>query len=54
MMPTWKACLQAIVLLSIVGFALVVVSGFWHVLALLLIAGTVGLWLWSQWPLIRK
>jgi len=53
MMPTWKACLQAIVLLSIAGFVLIIVSGFWHVLALLLIAA-VALWLWCHWPSAKK
>ncbi|MEP6671428.1 MAG: hypothetical protein ABJF10_19860 [Chthoniobacter sp.] len=53
-MPSWKTCLQAIVLLSIGGFALVVVSGFWHVLTLLLIAAIAGFWLWCQWPVIKK
>ena len=48
-MPTWKTCLQILVLLAIVGFALVIVSSYWHVLALLIIAALV-LWLWCHWP----
>ena len=36
--PTWSQCLVAITLLAMAGFALVILSGFWHVLALLLIA----------------
>ena len=52
-MPTWKTLLQILALLSIVGFVLIIVSGFWHILALLLIAAVV-LWLWWHWPLSRK
>jgi energy-converting hydrogenase Eha subunit E len=50
-MPSWKECLQAITVLAIVGFALVIVSGFWHVLALLTIlavGSTVILWFWRK------
>ncbi len=54
MMPSWKTCLQAIVLLSIGGFALIILSGFWHVLTLLLVVAAAGFWLWSQWPFIKK
>lgn len=54
MMPSWKACLQAIVLLSIGGFALIIVSGFWHVLTLLLVAAAGGFWLWGNWPSVKK
>ena len=53
-MPTWKSYLQAIVLLAIAGFALIIVSGFWHVLTLVLVVAAAGLWLWSQWPPIKK
>jgi 1,4-dihydroxy-2-naphthoate octaprenyltransferase len=42
--PTWSQCLVAITLLAIAGFALVILSGFWHVLALLLIA-VAAVWL---------
>jgi len=49
-MPDWKQCLQAIVLLSIVGFALVIVSGFWHVLGLLLVAAAVAWFCWTSRP----
>jgi hypothetical protein len=44
-MPSWKTLLQIIALLSIGGFALMIVSGFWHVLAgLLLAVALFGLW----------
>lgn len=43
--PTWSQLLVAITLLAMAGFALVILSGFWHVLALLLIA-VVVVWLW--------
>lgn len=46
MMPSWTQCLQAIVLLAIGGFALVILSGFWHVAALLAVA--VGI-VWLFW-----
>ena len=39
----WTKYLQILVLLAIAGFALVVISGFWHVLALLIIAAVVVL-----------
>lgn len=52
-MPTWTTFLQIIVLLSIGGFVLIIVSGFWHVLALLVIAAAI-LWLWSRWPKPKK
>jgi hypothetical protein len=48
MMPNWKQCLQAIVLLSIVGFALVIVSGFWRVLGLLLVVAAVAWFFWAN------
>ena len=34
--------------------ALVIASSYWHVLTLLLVVAAAGLWLWSQWPFIRK
>ena len=44
-MPSWKTLLQIIALLSIGGFALMIVSGFWLILAGLLVAvALVGLW----------
>ena len=45
--PTWSQCFIAITLLAIAGFALVILSGYWHVLALLLIAVAL-LWLWLR------
>jgi hypothetical protein len=42
--PAWTQCFTAITLLAIAGFALVILSGFWHVLAVLLIAVAL-LWL---------
>jgi len=45
MMPTWKQCLQTIVLLAIGGFGLVVLSGFWPVLVLFCMAAVIaGFW----------
>jgi hypothetical protein len=44
-MPTWTQCLQVVVLLAITGFALVVVSSFWKILALITLAATLMLWL---------
>ena len=43
MIPSWTKCLQTLVLLAIAGYTLVVVSGYWHVLALLIIAAVVVL-----------
>jgi len=43
MIPSWTKCLQAIVLLAIAGFALVIVRGFWPILALIIIAAVVVL-----------
>jgi len=43
MIPSWTQCLQILVLLAIAGFTLVVVSGYWHLLALLIIAAVVVL-----------
>ena len=37
-MPSWKLLLQIIVLFAIGGFVLTILSGFWHVLALLALA----------------
>lgn len=42
MMPTWKQCLQAIVLLAIAGFALVVLSGFWPVMAIFCLTAVIA------------
>jgi hypothetical protein len=50
-MPNYNQCLQAIVLLAIGGFALVVLSGFWPVLVLFIISAVI-LWLW--WPFPRR
>ncbi len=41
-LPTWTQCLQAIVLLSITGFCLVVVSYHWLLLAVLIVAAFVA------------
>ena len=39
MMPSWKILLQLIALIAIGGFVLtILMSGFWHVLALLALA----------------
>lgn len=38
MMPSWKILLQLIALIAIGGFVLTILSGFWHVLALLALA----------------
>mgnify|MGYP001312306851 CR=1 FL=1 len=35
-MPTWTQCLAAMVLLAITGFSLVIVSGYWRFITLLL------------------
>ena len=37
-MPSWKTLLQIIVLITIGGFILTILSGFWHVLALIVFA----------------
>ena len=37
-MPSWKILLQVIALIAIGGFVLTILSGFWHVLALLALA----------------
>jgi hypothetical protein len=44
-MPTWNQYLQAVVLLAIGGFALVVVNSFWHILAVLVLIAVFYLWL---------
>ena len=44
-MPTWPQCLAAMVLLAITGFFLVIVSGYWPFLALLLAFVALNLWL---------
>ncbi len=41
-MPTWTQCLQAIVLLAITGFCLVVVSYHWLLLTVLIVAAFVA------------
>jgi hypothetical protein len=44
--PSWSDCFLILTLLSIAGFALVILSGFWHVLALLgLLAALAWFWL---------
>jgi hypothetical protein len=43
----WSQYLVVITLLAIAGFALVILSGFWHVLALLLVAVAL-VWLWLR------
>ncbi len=43
MIPSWTKCLQAIVLLAIAGFALVIVRGFWPILVLLIVAAILAL-----------
>jgi uncharacterized membrane protein len=48
-MMSWSKYLQILVLLAIAGFALVVLSGYWHVLALLIIGAVVVLiWRYTQ------
>lgn len=47
-MPTWTQLLFVIVLLALVGFALVIVSGFWHCIALLLAFAALIMWLWRR------
>jgi hypothetical protein len=53
MIPSWTKCLQILVMLAIAGFTLVVVSGFWHVLALLIIAAVVAL-IWQNSRIRRR
>lgn len=48
-MPSWNTCLQVLVLLSIGGFALVIMSGFWHVL-LTLVVGSALIAFWPTKP----
>lgn len=45
MIPSWTKCLQVLVLLAIAGYSLVIVSSFWHGLALLIILAVIG-WFW--------
>jgi hypothetical protein len=52
-MPSWKTFLQVLVLLAIAGFVLTILSGFWHVLALLILAIAL-LSLWRGWPKAKK
>ena len=47
-MPSWTHLLLTIVLLVLVGFALVIVSGFWHLIALLLAFAALIVWLWRR------
>ena len=44
-MPTWPQCLAAMVLLALTGFFFVIVSGYWHFLALLLAFAALNFWL---------
>ena len=44
-MPTWSQCLAAMVLLSLTGFSLVIMSGYWRFLTLLLAFVALILWL---------
>ena len=46
-MPNWTQCLRTIVLLAITGFTLVIVSGLWKIIALLII-GAGAMWLWRS------
>ena len=43
-MPTWTLCLQAIVLLAIAGFGLVILSSHWLLLVLLFAAVVITVW----------
>ena len=52
-MPTWKLFLQILVLISIGGFVLTILSGFWHMLALLTVALALA-WLWRNRPAGKK
>lgn len=47
MIPSWKTLLQILVLIAIGGFVLTILSGFWHVLALLIVALALA-WLWRN------
>ena len=49
-MPTWTHLLFAMVMLAITGFSLVIVSGYWHFIALLLAFVAFILWLWRKNP----
>ena len=48
-MPSWKTLLQILVLIAIGGFVLTILSGFWHVLAILIVA-VVHFGLRRNWP----
>ena len=48
-MPSWKLCLQIIVIMSIVGFGLSILSGFLRVIALLA-GAAVLMMLWRGKP----
>ena len=48
-MLSWKTLLQILVLISIGGFVLTILSGFWHMLALLALALALP-WLWRNRP----
>ena len=48
-MPSWKLLLQIIVLIALGGFFLTVLSAFWHLLALLIVALALA-WLWRNRP----
>jgi hypothetical protein len=52
-MPSWNQSFNILVLLSIGGFSLLLVSGYWHVLFLLVIAAALA-WLWGQNRRTRK
>jgi hypothetical protein len=43
-MPSWRCTFNVLVLLSLVGFGLTVVSTYWHILILLIIVAAVA-WL---------
>lgn len=47
-MPSWPHLLLTLVLLAIIGFALVILSGFWHLIALLLAFAAFIAWLWRR------
>ena len=46
-MPNWNQSFTALVMLSIAGYALVIASGYWHVIALIVIAIAM-LWFWRR------
>lgn len=51
-MPSRTHLLLTIALLTIIGFALVILSGFWHLIALLLAFAAFIAWLWRR-PSLR-